>query len=49
MFEIIHRVDGRSQAVVVAANSEEQAQDVFIAHFEARGLVHGEILNIEEV
>jgi len=48
-FEIIQRIDGRLVACVVMARDAEDAQEVMIDQFEAKGLVHGEIILIEAI
>ncbi len=49
MFKITHHIDGRLQAVVLAAKDETEAQEAFIAHYESRNWIHGVIVDTEEV
>jgi len=46
LFKITHLTNGRQQTVAIAARDADAAQEAFVDHFEAAGVVHGTILSI---
>lgn len=49
LFKITHRINGALRTVAVEARDADDAQELFIDHCEAAGVVHGSIVSIRAV